>query len=1018
MLVVAVLTTALMPLLAQQERTLPEWQGTFNPGEGMVESHAHIVPITSAAQLEVGQLESSPYFMSLNGEWRFHWVRNPETRPKEFYQPDYYVGDWATIKVPGNWDRQGYGLPIYVNDRYEFDDPMFNFKKNPPFVPEKENEVGSYRREFTLPAAWKGRRVVVALEGVSSFYYIWVNGHQLGYTMDSKTGIDWDITPYVHYDQPNTIAVEVYRWSSGSYLECQDFWRISGIERDVYLYSTPNSYMADFRVVAELDSTQYKDGVLDVEVKTVGVKEPHLLTYTLTDKANRVMATETIEVAAGSEQQAFPKLTLPDVLPWSAEHPNLYTLLVELKDAKGNVTHRVGEKIGFRTVQIKNGQFCLNGKPILIKGTNRHEHSQQGRTQTVELMLEDIRLMKQNNINTVRNSHYPNDPRWYRLCNEYGLYLIDEANIESHGMGYGPESLAKDANWTAHHMDRTQRMYERSKNITAIVTWSLGNEAGNGVVFERTYDWLKSVDRTRPVQYERAELNYNTDIYCRMYRSPEGVEEYVTKEDIYRPFILCEYAHAMGNSVGGLKEYWEVFEKYPMAQGGCVWDWVDQSFREVDANGRWFWTYGGDYGPEGVPSFDNFCCNGLIAADRTPHPHLAEVAKLYQNVKAKLVEAESSRTKSVVEVKNWFDFTNLDAYTLHWSLTDVEGNVLDKGTQVVSLNPGESTQVEIAHRAADARQEQFLLLQWTPREEAPFVPTSHVVAYDQLKVVGSGETTSAPLQRVKGVAYQVDRETGALTSLTHNGEEFLSTPLTISLYRPLTDNDMRDWNAGRKWKAAGLNNLRQKAVEVKERRNRTEVSYQLINEKEQVVASGEITYTLGRGGDLVVKTSLVPDTAVVKSLARVGLTFRMPDRYEHLYYVGRGPVETHWDRKVNGVIAGYHSTPRELFHLYVKPQASGNRTDVRWATALDANGRGLLMAPHLANTCQWSIYPYNDANIDAAKHINELQADGQLTVHIDAFQAGVGTATCGPGIRDEYLVPVEPITFSFVLQPR
>lgn len=569
--------------------------------------------------------------MSLNGKWKFHWVKNPDHRPKDFYKPSFYTGGWADIDVPGNWERQGYGTAIYVNETYEFDDPLFNFKKNPPLVPYAENEVGSYRRMFTVPTDWKDRRIVICCEGVISFYYIWVNGHMLGYNQGSKTPAEWDITDYVQAGE-NIVALEVYRWSAGSYLECQDMWRLSGIERDVYLYSTPRQFIADYKVTSSLDKKEYKEGFFGLDVTVEGsATGVSTLAYSLEDTAGKTILQNEIPIknCGLSNSIIFDEQSLPGVERWSAEHPNLYTLILTLKDDAGHITHLTGCKVGFRTSEIKDGRFCINGVPILIKGANRHEHSQLGRTVSKELMEEDIRLMKQHNLNTVRNSHYPTHPYWYQLCDRYGLYVIDEANIESHGMGYGPASLAKDSTWLPAHMDRTQRMYERAKNHPGIVIWSLGNEAGNGINFERTYDWMKSVETTRPIQYERAEQNYNTDIYCRMYRSVEELLAYArqTEPKVYRPFIMTEYLHAMGNSGGGLKEYMDVFETEPIVQGGCIWDWVDQSFREIDADGRWYWTYGGDYGPKNVPSFGNFCCNGLVNAVREPHPHLLEVKK-------------------------------------------------------------------------------------------------------------------------------------------------------------------------------------------------------------------------------------------------------------------------------------------------------------------------------------------------------------------------------------------------------
>ena len=564
---------------------------------------------------------------------------------------------------------------------------MFHFKKNPPLVPYEENEVGSYRRTFSIPASWKDRRVVICCEGVISFYYIWVNGHLLGYNQGSKTPAEWDITDKLQEGE-NTVALEVYRWSAGSYLECQDMWRLSGIERDVYLYSTPKQYIADYKVISSLDKKEYKEGIFGLEATVEGPSaSASSLSYRLEDAAGRTVlrGEQPIKSRGLSNFIAFEEQRIPEVEPWSAEHPNLYTLVLELKNPDGEVSELTGCMVGFRTSEIKDGRFCINGVPVLVKGTNRHEHSQLGRTVSKELMEEDIKLMKQHNINTVRNSHYPTHPYWYQLCDRYGLYMIDEANVESHGMGYGAASLAKDSTWLPAHMDRIQRMYERSKNHPAIVIWSLGNEAGNGINFERTYDWMKSIEQSRPVQYERAEQNYNTDIYCRMYRGVDVLRAYArqTEPKVYRPFIMTEYLHTMGNSGGGLKEYMDVFESEPIVQGGCIWDWVDQSFREIDENGKWYWSYGGDYGPEGVPSFGNFCCNGLVNAAREPHPHLIEVKKNYQYIKSALTD----RRNLSLKVKNWYDFTNLNAYTLHWQVVGDNGTVIKEGTHKIDCAP-------------------------------------------------------------------------------------------------------------------------------------------------------------------------------------------------------------------------------------------------------------------------------------------------------------------------------------------
>ena len=998
-----------------QKQPLPEWQSQYAVGLNKLAPHTYVWPYANASDIEKpGGYEQSPYYMSLNGKWKFHWVKNPDNRPKDFYQPFYYTGGWADINVPGNWERQGYGTAIYVNETYEFDDKMFNFKKNPPLVPHAENEVGSYRRTFKVPADWKGRRVVLCCEGVISFYYVWVNGKLLGYNQGSKTAAEWDITE-VLTEGENVVALEVYRWSSGAYLECQDMWRLSGIERDVYLYSTPKQYIADYKLNASLDKETYKDGLFGLEVTVEGPSSTaSSIAYTLKDTFGKAVLKDVINIKSRglSNFIAFEEKKIPNVKPWSAEYPNLYTLVLELKDAQGKVTELTGCEVGFRTSEIKNGRFCINGVPVLVKGTNRHEHSQLGRTVSKELMELDIKLMKEHNINLVRNSHYPTHPYWYQLCDRYGLYMIDEANIESHGMGYGPASLAKDSTWLTAHMDRTHRMYERSKNHPAIVIWSLGNEAGNGINFERTYDWLKSVDKTRPVQYERAELNYNTDIYCRMYRSVDEIKAYVAKKDIYRPFILCEYLHAMGNSCGGLKDYWDVFENEPMAQGGNVWDWVDQSFREIDKNGKWYWTYGGDYGPEGIPSFGNFCCNGLVNADRQPHPHLLEVKKVYQNIKATLLSPKNMKLR----IKNWYDFSNLNEYELHWNVTADTGEKIAEGTKVLDCEPHATIDVSLGNVILPKTvREAYLNISWTRREASPMIAEDWEVAYDQFVIVGNKNYTGYRPQKAGETAFTVDKETGALTSLALDGKELLATPITLSLFRPATDNDNRDKNGARLWRKAGLDNLTQKVTSLKEGKNTTTATIELLNAKGQKVGTADFIYMLDKNGALKIRTTFQSDTAIVKSMARLGLTFRVADTYDQVSYLGRGDNETYADRGQSGKIGLYQTTPERMFHYYVTPQSTGNRTDVRWTKFTDRSGEGIFVDSN--RPFQFSIVPFSDVLLEKARHINELERDGLVTVHLDAEQAGVGTATCGPGVLPQYLVPLKKQSFEFTLYP-
>lgn len=997
-------------------QTLPEWQDKDAFRFGQLEPHALVVPYADGhdaeAQIAEQDYQHSPWYMSLNGDWDFKWTKNPALRPQGFQNPSSDTSAWDKIKVPGNWECQGYGTKIYVNERYEFADKYYGFEKNPPFVPVDSNEVGSYRRTFSIPADWHGRRTVLCLEGATSFYYIWLNGNLLGYNQGSKTAAEWDVTDLLT-DGTNTLAVEVYRWSAGAYLECADMWRLSGIERDVYLYSTPQTFISDYKVESALDREHYRDGIFGLQIAIGGNTDGKTAIYSLYDADGKVVA-QASAPAAG--QMAFEK-TLPGIKAWSAEHPELYTLVVELKDKDGKTIETTGCNVGFRTSEIKNGQYCLNGRPILIKGVNRHSHSQLGRTVSDDLMLADIRLMKRNNINTVRNSHYPADRRWYHICDKYGIMLIDEANIESHGMGYGPKSLAKDISWLPAHLDRTKRMYAKSKNHPSVVFMSLGNESGNGVNFEETYKWLKGVETNRPIQYERAEEAFNTDVYARMYRSIDEIKAYCAKKDTYRPFILCEYAHAMGNSVGGLRDYWDTFESEPMAQGGCIWDWVDQSFIEKDSDGRTWLAYGGDYGPKDIPSDNSFCCNGLVHSDRTPHPHLAEVKAVYRNIKSRL----SATEPLTIEVKNWYDFSDLDAFDMDWSIVTSDGKTVASGTKNVSCKPQETVAVSFGDITfpADA-DEIYLNIDWKTRTATDLVPAGYAVAEEQFVLREGDFAAKGKALKLKhkngrytadGISFAIDKETGALTSLLSEGNELLATPLTLSLFRPLTENDAHRKGSGRLWTAAGLDGLRQKATSLRTNGKTLVTDIELTGKDGQKVGTAQMLYTALGNGTLAIECRFAPDTAVVKSLPRIGLTYRTPAALaQTVDYLGRDG-ETYIDRNTAGRIALHSTSPAHDYHNYIVPQACGNHTDVR--TVSFNSG---VLGVSSDDAFQFSATPYDDAAVMKAKHINDLVDDGLVTVHLDAAQTGVGTSTCGPDVLPKYQIPVTPTTFTFYLK--
>ena len=1008
-------------VVSASAQQLPEWQTIEAFANGQLEPHALVVPYPAndVDAIRDFKYEESPYYESLNGKWSFSWVKGVDNRPVGFQDPSYDVSSWKLINVPGNWERQGYGTTVYTNTTYEFDSEWAGFKKNAPLVPSETNEVGSYRRSFTVPADWKGRRVVLCCEGATSFYYVWVNGHLLGCNMDSKTAAEWDVTEWLK-DGENTVAFEVYRWSAGAYFECQDFWRISGIERDVYLYSTPKTYISDYTVTSPLDEN-FRNGLLGLTVDVSGLAASTAkgkktaakagLNYRLLDARG---ATVTSGSTTATDVNRF-NVTVNNVTPWSAENPYLYTLVLNLTDSKGAITETLGCNVGFRTSTVVDSLYMLNGRPIEIKGVNRHAHSPLGRTVPKELAELDIKLLKENNINTVRNCHYPQDRYWYYLCDKYGIYLIDECNAESHGYGYGPESLAKRPEWIPAVINREQRMYAKSKNNPSVTFYSLGNECGNGIVFEEAYKWFKSVEHNRPVQYERALDDWNSDIFAEMYPAVSSIVRYAKDPTKKRPYIICEYAHAMGNSVGGLQDYWEAIYEYPKLQGGCIWDWVDQAYEETAPNGRKYWAYGGDYGPANVPSDNSFLCNGLVAADRSAHPALAEVKKVYQNVTSKLVNPSNL----TVRVTNRFDFTNLDNYLLTWKVTTPSGKTLAQGTRTVELAPGASTEIALGNYSGTDEPEAYLDLSWSPKTDAPIIKKGYEVAYDQIVLRGTpapAESFSpAKLKRSKnsftgaeGTAFTVDQQSGAISALTVDGRQVLASPIVLSLYRPGTENDLSWEGKNRIWVEEGLDSISQRLTGLKVKNNVVTASTEILGRTGAVIATAEFFYSVNSDGRLAIDCSFVPDTTVIKNIPRLGLTFMVPESVAStVTYLGRSG-ETYVDRMSAGRIGRYTVKPVGDFYVYNKPSSAGNHTQVRW---MELDGASLLVTS--GAQFQFSAYPYTDAEVQRALHTSDLIPGDLVTVHLDAEQTGVGTATCGPDVLPKYYVPVRPYNFSF-----
>ena len=1015
-----------------------------------------------------GFTDDNPYFKSLNGQWKFHYVPNADERPLDFFHTDYDDSGWDSIPVPGNWELNGYGVPVYVNTTNDFDNSQL------PKVPVKGNAVGSYRKWVKIDKVFEDLQIFLNIGGAKSCFYLWVNGEFVGYSEDAKTNSEFDITRFVKFGERNLIALQVFKWSDGSYFECQDFWRLSGIERNITLYAQPKTHILDYKVIADLDST-YKNGVLDVEVVienlTDNVVETKCNTFLHDLEYFYGIGDDQYSTLQGHEIKTLHfNILWPDVQPWTAEKPNLYGLDLSLatidhKSKKHNIVEKITIPIGFRNIRIEDGLLKVNGVPVTIRGVNRHEHDPRtGHVVSEELMRQDILLMKANNINTVRTSHYPNSPEFYNLCDMYGLYVIDEANAESHAQGYGEKSLAKRTDFKEATVARVRNMYERDKNHPCIITWSLGNESGNGVCYEAAYDWLKAKDNTRPVQYERALYDRNTDIVAIMYPSVDYLSKYAQKQQ-ERPYIMCEYAHAMGNSCGGLSNYWDTIYKYPQLQGGCIWDWVDQGLLTKDAQGREFYAYGGDFG-ENMPSDGNFCINGLVDPGRKPHPQLAEVRKVYQPIKIEAVDLDSLKFRII----NRFDFSNLEEYTLAcWLRPDIahewpvhpdkflarplRGHL--KLIPPITLAPHDTCYftapqefIKIIQDLDTVSPGQDVMLDfmlYTKREnlqqwqlDSSF---SSIVAYEQFKLpvpkqkpqrANLGLVTDSVTYRWEGTMLNInvgkvnmlfDSKTGHITSIEKDGKPVVVDGPQLNFWRPPTDNDHVDGHGELLWRRIGLDNLTYHVsyfqIEDYLRKSNNEdlrilVMQSATNENNEHVLSISTSYHIKPSGDIFIYYLIDPDFWV-PSLPKIGLQMKVSDELVTTEWVGFAQ-ETYRDRQACGFVGHYEAPTDDLFHHYVHPQAAGNRMKTRYVSLLNDKHERLLSAKIEGRNCQFSIYPYEDVNIEQAKHTNELNKAGYYILNVDYAQAGLGTATCGPDIREKDLVTNPLLEFSLHIQ--
>lgn len=980
----------------------------------------------SVESAQAGIKEKASNFMSLNGMWKFNWVQNETEKPVNFYQVGFEDQCWVDFPVPGIWEVNGYGDPLYKNVGYAWSN---QFRSNPPLVESANNHVGSYRKTIDLPADWKGRQVYLHVGSATSNLYVWVNGKFVGYSEDSKMAAEFDITKYLQPGK-NLIAMQVYRWCDGSYLEDQDFWRLSGIGRDVYLYARTPVHIEDIFITPDLDAA-YKDGKLDVVANVT--RGGGSVELELKDMNGATVGKKEVRPDGKGNIRTFIEVSNP--AKWSAEEPNLYTLTFTLKNAAGKVLEVIPQRVGFRKIELKKdlGQIWVNGKPVLFKGADRHEMDPlTGYYVSRERMIQDIQVMKENNLNAIRTCHYPDDPEWYNLCDEYGIYLVCEANIESHGMGYGERTLAKNPAYAKAHLERNQRMVEAFKNHPSIIFWSLGNEAGDGPNFEACYKWIKERDGSRAVQYEQAGSKAHTDIMCPMYDDLNWMEKFA-KSDDPRPLIQCEYAHAMGNSQGGFREYWDLIRKYPKLQGGFIWDYVDQGLRGYSRDGSMIYTYGGDFNLYDG-SDNNFNCNGLISPDRVPNPHMNEVKKVYQSIWTTPVDLQ----KGLVNVYNENFFIDLSDYYMEWTLL-ADGEAIESGV-VAQLNvaPLATEQVALGYQLPRTEKELLLNVSYKLKRAKQLLQAGYVVAEDQLSVqpyTGFNASIAASDKAVKiyedlvhvvlttgETQVTFDKRNGWIRGLSMNGLEMLEYGYSLqpNFWRAPTDNDMGAnlQNRFRSWK-----NPEMKVKGFKAEQNGTNALVTVDYEMPGVSAALKMIYEINYEGEIRICQDMKVDKSKEKMphLFRFGMQVVMPGGFDRIDYYGRGPVENYSDRNFSENIGRYRQLVKDQYYPYIRPQESGTKTDIRWWKLTDIDGRGLEIRSDVPFSA--SALPYLQDDLDEGtrkhqRHSGDLKTRDLTTLSFDLKQMGLGCINSwGAWPLKPYLLPYDDYTFNVVITP-
>ncbi len=988
--------------------------------------HTNYFAYESPELAQNGDKQQSSNYLTLNGKWKFNWVKDADSRPTDFWKINYNDKSWDDFMIPGMWELNGYGDPIYVNVGYAWRN---QFKNNPPEIPIANNHVGSYRKMITVPASWSGKDIFAHFGSVTSNIYLWVNGKYVGYSEDSKLEAEFNLTPYLQPGKENLIAFQTFRWCDGTYLEDQDFFRFSGVARDSYLYARNKKRIEDIRVTPDLDE-QYKNGVLNIDLK---LNTTNAVTLTLIDATGHQVGEAKVK-GSGKVSVILP---IENPYKWSAETPYLYTLYASTS-ANDEI---IPIKVGFRKIEQKGDQITINGQPVLFKGVNRHELDPDGGyVVSKERMLQDIQLMKQHNINAVRTCHYPNDNLWYELCDENGLYVVAEANIESHGMGYNESTLAKNKLYKKAHLERNQRNIQRSYNHPSIIFWSLGNEAGFGENFEQCYNWIKNEDKSRMVQYEQAHGNEFTDVNCPMYADYKTMEEYALRTDATKPLIQCEYAHAMGNSMGGFKEYWKLIRKYPNLQGGFIWDYADQAIRWKGKDDVEIYAYGGDFNRFDA-SDNTFCNNGIMSPDRTPNPHANEVAYYYQNIWTKPVDL----TKGIVAIYNENYFRNLENYTMVWEVV-ANGRLVRNG-QIDNLNvaPQQTVNYTLPIEEIPTDKECFLNIYYKTKQRQELLPAGSIVAKEQLLLtpyqlptmqlnnhmlsnkkipVATVSNQDSQYLIVTGDNFRVEfnKRNGYLNKYIVANHEMIEPGSTLipNFWRAPTDND---YGANLQNKFAAWKNPEIKLTALNHKTDNGLVIIEANYNMPTVFADLNLTYVINNVGDIKVTQQLITnkETKNVSPLFRFGMQLSMPKTFNRISYYGRGPGENYSDRKDSEFIGLYNQSSESQFYSYIRPQETGTKSDIRWWEQTSRSGNGLFFeseAPFSVSALTYTTKSLDDGEEKGQSHSPEVMSADYIDICIDKAQMGLGCVNSWGALPLEpYCLPYSDYQFTFIIKP-